>query len=151
MSHQDHVRKVAECSHANDLNKALRWLLAEVSWVGISLRADCTWTPWTLVFAGLLWAWSDEKTLTERFQIARKIITFLFGKQHEAAHSYQAFIKLLRKWTEPILAVLQPVFRRRLLRALNPFHEDVGERGGDVARRQPAARLQPQVRVVVHP
>jgi hypothetical protein len=118
MSHQDHVRKVAECSHANDLNKALRWLLAEVSWVTITLRADCTWTPWTLVFAGLLWAWSDEKTLTERFQIARKIITFLFGKQHEAAHSYQAFVKLLRKWTQPLLGVLQPVFRKRMQESL---------------------------------
>jgi DDE family transposase len=111
MSHQDRVRKVAECSHANDLHAALQWSLTKVSWVGVTLRTNCTWTAQSLVFAGLLWAWSDEKTLVERFQIARKIITFLFGKQHETAHSYQAFVKVLRKWTKPLLAALQPAFR----------------------------------------
>src|SRR5262245_47633450 len=42
--------------------------------------------------------------------------------------------------------------RRRLFRALtrDTPHEDVGERLGDVARRELTASLQPQVRVVVH-
>jgi len=85
---------------------------------GIALRPDCTWTPQTLVFAALLWAWSDEKTLIERFTTARKIIIHRFGEQQEPAGSYQAFIKLLRKWTEPLLKTLSTAFRQRMAQTL---------------------------------
>jgi IS4 transposase len=67
-----------------------------------------------LIFAALFWAWSDEKTLVERFTTSRKIIINLFGEQQEPAGSYQAFIKLLRKWTEPLLRVLSTAFRQRM-------------------------------------
>ena len=30
--------------------------------------------PKGLIFAAMLWAWSDEKTLTERFVLARKVV-----------------------------------------------------------------------------
>jgi hypothetical protein len=98
MAHQDRGRKLARCSHARDLHRALHWLLVGVSLGRIVFRFNCTWTPQGLVFMGLLWAWSDEKTLGERFTTARKIITSWFGKQHQPATSYQAFIKVLRKW-----------------------------------------------------
>jgi hypothetical protein len=62
----------------------------------------------------LLWAWSDEKALTERFGIARKIITNCFGTQQKPAGSYQAFIKLMRRWTEPLKTVLSAAFRQRM-------------------------------------
>jgi hypothetical protein len=89
-----------------------------VSLGGITMRADCTWTPTTLTFAALLWAWSDEKTLIERFTTARKIIINCCGEQQEPAGSYQAFIKLLRKWTEPLLQALSAAFRQRMAQAL---------------------------------
>jgi hypothetical protein len=96
----------------------MRWLLAGVSLSGIVFRSDCTWTPHHLVSMGLLWAWSDELTLGERFATARKIIRSWLGKQHQPATSYQAFVKILRKWTEPLLDVLRPAFRRRMIEAL---------------------------------
>ena len=83
--------------------------MAGVSMSGIMFRAECTWTPETLLFAALLWAWSDEKTLIERFTTARKIIINRYAEQPEPAGSYQAFIKLLRRWTEPLMAVLPGV------------------------------------------
>ncbi len=88
MMHQDQGRNGSGCSHAYDLHKALQWLMAGVSLCGIALRPDCTWTPETLVFAALLWAWSDEKTLIERFTTARKIIIHRYGEQQEPAGSY---------------------------------------------------------------
>ena len=98
MPHQDQGREDAGRSHADDLHQALRWLLQGVSWAGIKFRDDCSWSPLKLVYAALLWAWSDEKTLVERFATSRKIIIRLFPGQAEPAASYQAFVKLLVRW-----------------------------------------------------
>jgi len=96
----------------------LRWLTVGASMNGLMFRPECTWTPKTLVFAALLWAWSDEKTPIERFTTAHKIIINRYAEQQEPARSYQAFIKLPRKWTEPLLKTLSAAFRRRMVQTL---------------------------------
>jgi hypothetical protein len=94
--------------------------MAGVSLSGIVFRPECTWTPETLIFAALLWAWSDEKTLLERFATARKIIIDRGAGQPEPqpAGSYQAFIKMLVKWTEPLRKALSAAFRQRMIEML---------------------------------
>jgi hypothetical protein len=92
--------------------------MAGVSVSGIVFRIECTWTPESLAFAALLWAWSDEKTLIERFTTARKIIINRYGEQQDPAGSYQAFVKLLRKWTEPLLKAISTAFRQRMAQTL---------------------------------
>lgn len=118
MAHQDQGRGRSECSHACDLHRALQWLTVGMSMFGIAFRPDCSWTPHTLVFAALLWAWSDEKTLIERFMISRKIIINRCGRQRQPAGSYQAFIKMLCKWTEPLRQALAAAFRQRMIGAM---------------------------------
>ncbi len=118
MTHQDQGRNGSECSHACDLHKALQWWMVGASLGGIAFRPDCTWTPETVVFASLLWAWSDEKTLLERFSTARKIIINRYAEQPEPPGSHQAFIKLLRKWTAPLLKMLSTAFRQRMAQTL---------------------------------
>ncbi len=118
MTHQDQGRNSAQRFNAQDLHCALKWLVTGISFASIVFRPDCTWTPQAMTFAALLWSWSDEKTLTERFAICRKIIRFLLGEQHEPAGSYQAFIKLLRKWTEPLKDLLVMEFRTRIQQGL---------------------------------
>jgi hypothetical protein len=103
------VRINAACLHA-----ALRWLLQGACWPGIAFRADCTWTPRTLAAAALLWAWSDELTLVDRFSAARRIIARLLPGQPQLAGSYQAFIKLLARWHAPLLAQVHACLRQRL-------------------------------------
>ena len=39
---------------------------------------------------------------------------FWFPGQPQPAESYQAFVKLLRKWTDPLIDLLKTVFRRRM-------------------------------------
>jgi Transposase DDE domain len=114
MAHQDQGRKNNACTHAGQLLLALVWLFGGVSLNCIGLRQDCTWTAQTLMYAAILWAWSDEKTLGDRFAVARKIIMFWFPGQPQPAESYQAFVKLLRKWTDPLIERLKTVFRRRM-------------------------------------
>ena len=110
MSHRDtQVRLNVVC-----LKQCLRWLLAGIDWRSITFRDDCRWTPRTLVAAALLWAWSDELTLGERFQSVRKIIVYLQNEQQQLATSYQAFTKILRRWTMELTRLLQPVLRERM-------------------------------------
>jgi hypothetical protein len=112
MSHQD-LLAVGRC-RAVDLRRALLWLLGSVAWSGVAFRSDCTWTPQLLASVALLWSWSDEATLTERFFAARRIAVFLFPRQEDPASSYQAFMKLLGRWTPALIACLQAALQARL-------------------------------------
>jgi len=80
-----------------DLRCALQWLFVGVRWSVIGFRRDCTWTPQLLSSAALLWAWSEESTLVERFHTARKVALWLFPSPGDPATSCQAFMKRLRK------------------------------------------------------
>ena len=84
----------------------------------------------------LLFAWSSEQTLIDRFRSSLKIIAFLFPeerrskpkatkgqskKRKESKHkhkrptvSYQAFVKMLRTWTATYVALFQAELRRRM-------------------------------------
>jgi hypothetical protein len=96
----------------------LRWLFANIDWKPITFRDACLWTPKTLAAAALLWAWSDELTLGERFHTARKIILSLPGGQQQLATSYQAFTKILRRWTDELARLVQTNLRQRTQVAL---------------------------------
>jgi hypothetical protein len=114
MSHRDsHVRLNVVC-----LRQCLRWLLGGVDWSRIAFRSDCRWTPQSLATGALLWAWSDEQTLTERFRTVRKITICLLGGQQQLAKTYQAFTKILRRWTEELVLLLQAALHERMRQVL---------------------------------
>jgi hypothetical protein len=117
MSHQDQDGRSLRFNHQY-LRCALDWLLRTAVFSPLNFRADCTWTAQPLAAAALLWAWSDEATLVERFHAARRIVQCLFTLQQEPAGSYQAFTKLLRRWTSTFVAVLQTALRERMQTAL---------------------------------
>ena len=112
MSHQD--SQSSQRLNATYLKQALQWLLAGVNWKAVRFRNDCSWTPKSLASAALLWAWSDEGTLIERFGSARRIVAFLFPEHDELAESYQAFSKMLRRWTEPLVCLIVIALRQRM-------------------------------------
>lgn len=110
MSHRDSgVRSNVIC-----LQQCLRWLVAGIDWSGIKFRGDCRWSPKALASAALLWAWSDEHSLGERFRTVRKIAMRLSGEQHQLAKSYQAFMKVLRRWTDDLILLLQMALHERM-------------------------------------
>lgn len=114
MSHQDTVGHTGSAPHHQALNQALNWLLNSASLAHVTFRGDCTWTPKGLIFAAILWAWSDEKTLTDRFSVARKIVCVMAILSGPPARSYQAFLKVLTTWTVTLALALVTAFRRRM-------------------------------------
>lgn len=112
MSHQDIKARTGR--QADDLQTALQWLLTGVLWSGIRFRRECSWTPQSLVCAALLWAWSDELTLGERFQTARRILLFLSPRQSPLAATYQSFVELLVRWTTRLSLPVQAALRTRM-------------------------------------
>ena len=135
MSHQD-LDVVKSRLKGQCLKVALQSLLSEVSWSGIKFRQDCSWTPKLLAATALLWAWSGETTVVERFLVVRRIVIFLFSLQHQVAESYQAFIKLLSRWTDEMVLASQVSLRQRMPRQFSDCWQVCGSIlfGGDGSR-----------------
>jgi hypothetical protein len=114
MSHQDSDGHTAPAPHHQALRQALDWLLHPARLTDVAFREDCTWTPKGLIFTAILWAWSDEKALTERFSLARKVVVAMGALPRPPATTYQAFLKMLRAWTVALTVVLHEAFRRRM-------------------------------------
>ena len=77
MSHQDTDGLTVSEPHHQALKRALEWLLHSTRLTDVVFRDECTWTSKGLIFTAILWAWSDEKTLTDRFFHCRKVIIAL--------------------------------------------------------------------------
>lgn len=104
------------------LGRALQWILARVDWTSVGFREDCSWTPRLLAAGALLWAWSDEGNLGERFFAARRLVEHIYPGEPEKgplATSYQAFVKLLNRWTAVLVALLMVAYRKRVQESLS--------------------------------
>src|SRR5260370_10778239 len=130
MSHQDRDGRTSSRFHFQALRDALLWLFDTADLSAIAFREDCSWSARGLIFTALLWSWSDEKGLKQRFFTARKICVKALGKlalgtrkgkkgqAQQPAGTYQAFLKMLRTWTADLVLQLMVVFRDRMCTAL---------------------------------
>jgi IS4 transposase len=118
MSHRDKSGPTQPLN-AGLLRAAVLWLFRGINWSPIRWRTDCTWSPQLLAVTALLWAWSDESNLGTRFTSSRRIAAALFPSQGKIAGSYQAFIKLLVRWTPGLVPLIQAVFRVRMQKDLS--------------------------------
>jgi hypothetical protein len=114
MSHQDTDGLTCSTPHHQDLKAALDWLWASARLSDLAFRKDCSWTPKGLIFMAILWAWSDEKSLTQRFFHARKVVMAMGILTRIPAATYQAFLKMLTTWTVALSMTLFDAFHRRM-------------------------------------
>jgi IS4 transposase len=112
MSHRDKDCRTSSGTYAQDLSVAINGLVSEVDWNGIRFRKDCTWAVRGLVTAALIWAWSSKIALKDRFAQATRCARGLGRNFAPVETSYQAFIKLLVRWTAELRGCLVPAFQR---------------------------------------
>jgi len=111
MPHQDmdHDR-----TNAQDLQAALDWLVPQEALDGLSFREDSVWTPFTLIYAALLWSWSAKTALTRRFVEARKTVVQNASDEEQPGKSYTGFLKRLAHWSGRFKERLMAEFHRTM-------------------------------------
>src|SRR5438270_2489471 len=114
MSHQDTDGLTGSTPHHQALKAALDRLLASARLSDLSFRGDCSLTPRGLAVMAILWAWSDEKSLTQRFFHARKVVMAMGILPRIPAATYQAFLKMVTTWTLALSRMLLDAFRQRM-------------------------------------
>lgn len=110
MSHRDSDHPTGAATNAQELRGVISGLLAEVDWQDIRFRQDCGWAPFGLVAAALVWAWSSKETLKERFSQAHRFARGLGQDLAPLKTSSQAFMKMLVRWTVPLLGCIVLAF-----------------------------------------
>ena len=114
MSHQDTDGLTVSTPHHQDLKRALDWIWGLAQLSALKFRTDCTWTPKAFCFVTILWAWSDENTLTDRFFLARNVVLAMLNLLRIPATSYQAFLKMLKTWSLTLSLALVDALRERM-------------------------------------
>jgi hypothetical protein len=113
MSHQDrHAQRVR--LNSADLLKALQWLSRGTDWSAIRMRKEASQTPQWLAWTAILWAWSNESALGERLTCAQRLIQHLQTPSPGKSTSYQAFLKVLVRWTDALVLAWQIALRKRM-------------------------------------
>lgn len=122
MSHQDQGRLASIAG----LQQALAWLLGPGTFGSWKFRDDCSWTPTTIASMILLWAWREERAITDRFFSARQTILQTLPEQQQLAGTYQAFIKMLRRHTPLLLFAIVEAIQRHMQRSLRQYFQVAG-------------------------
>lgn len=119
MPHQDHG------CFSPALGPALDWLVRSESFGSYTLRRDSVFTPATLVKLVLLWAWSEQAALTDRFAHAQEVTASPAGGQHRSV-TYQAFVKLLRRHSASLLYAVVTTLQERVRASLADSYRVAG-------------------------
>lgn len=116
MSHRDRDSRSSSDVCTQVLSQAIEWLLGGIAWKNVQFRRDCGWTARALATAALLWTWSCEASLQERLHQALEVARRICGRAVPKSLSYQAFIKLLVRWTEELRFEMFCALRTRMER-----------------------------------
>lgn len=120
MPHQTHCNDTKAVPNHQALKLRLEKLLEGGSFAGIKFRSNCWWNPLTLAINAIIWVLAAQETLTDGYELASEIVQTMVhtndsfdGKENQAP-SYQAFIKMLQRWTAPLVLQITLIFRQRM-------------------------------------
>lgn len=123
MPHQD-TRSDIVINHRT-LKQVVDLLLVPALFAGMKTKAEAAWKPRMLATAALVWVWSNEMTLGERFEQAKRIVGRIFRWHSPPGNSYQGFVKMLRTWNDILMAAIIPHLRELMSKVL-PWEKIAG-------------------------
>ena len=101
MSHRDMHCRSGSFTSAQEIQGVFQGLLGQ-SAPDVRFRDDCQWSRRGLVVVAVLWAWSARCGSAERLEQGLETARGLGRKAVPRSTSYQAFLKLLVRWTQPL-------------------------------------------------
>lgn len=110
--------KRAKRSPRRKVRRAIRSLLPDAIFTGLSRHGNSQWSLGVLSLVALFWAFSGETTLAERYTLACEIATHWFPGEFLAT-SYRGFMNALLRHNAVLVKVLSERLRRRMLELEN--------------------------------
>jgi hypothetical protein len=110
-------------SQAELLRRSLAWIIDEEMFTKLSLHGNTNWSAAQFVVLAILWAWSDQSTLTGAFHQAARLAARLFGQS--AVASYPGFTSALVKWSSRLVPELWQRLQTRM-QQIGGDHERIG-------------------------
>lgn len=113
---QAKVKTKPPLRNADLLKRSFAWIIRPDIFHDLSFHGNTSWSALHLVTLAILWAWSDQASLTMAFDEARKTVLSLSASL--TLTSYQGFIRALVTWNESL--------RARLWSRLHQLMEECG-------------------------
>jgi hypothetical protein len=88
-------------TNADDLRRAVDWVLDDGIFVDVRLHGNVTWAPMALVRLAVFWVWSSESSLVAAAKESIALVITIYGSA--AVSSYQALTGVLKKYTPQLL------------------------------------------------
>jgi hypothetical protein len=99
------TKRIYQATHGQNFNRLREWLLPDPDiFANLSLHGNTKWQPLNLIWLALLWAWSDQRNLTDAFASALEQGRALLPGV--AVGTYQGFMGALVKWTPKLIPLL---------------------------------------------
>ena len=100
-------------THKEGFRRLCEWLLPNGAiFAKIKHHGNTKWIPLHLVWLALIWAWSENRFLTDAFSEAAEICQQMFASA--ALTTYQGFMGALVTWTPSYLPLLKRQLRQRM-------------------------------------
>lgn len=96
--------------NSSALRRCVDNLLDGAAFPQVRFRADCPWSATALVGALFFWAWSEARTLGDRWRHARGLVASGFGIAGLGT-AYQPFLRMLARWSALLLRAVTLRFR----------------------------------------
>lgn len=116
---QREVRSKSGATQADGLRQALEWFTRDASLTKVALHGNVGWQPAQLVALAVLWAWSDQQTLTGAFIQACDLAQGMFGEV--ALTTYQGLTGALRTHGQKLLAIFELAWHQKMEQAAGAY------------------------------
>lgn len=110
--------------NASQLKKAIQWIANKNSFSKVTLHGNVKWAPHRLVMLVVLWAWSEQKQMTNAFEKAAKRSQQLFGVLPVA--TFQGMMRALVVYSPQMLPCLWTRFQT-LMQQVAPTDFRIGK------------------------
>jgi hypothetical protein len=106
-------RKSPRATHKESMAAMRRWFLPDGGiFANLKFHGNTTWSPESMVWLALSWAWSECRNLTDAFKEAVECSQTI--SESSPLSTYQGFMGAMVRWTVPFMELLCALLHQRM-------------------------------------